>query len=75
MLSAFNYDPSIENAGFFTAFRMTNQGDCPIENAGFFTAFRMTNQGDSHIENAGFFTAFRMTSWDVFIAISVYFQN
>jgi len=42
MYSVFNYDSSIENAGFFTAFRMTNKSDLSIESAGFFTAFRMT---------------------------------
>ncbi len=61
LLLVFNYDLPIENAGFFTAFRMTNQGDLPIEYVGFFTAFRMTNKGDLPIEHVGFFTAFRMT--------------
>jgi hypothetical protein len=51
MYSVFNYDSSIENEGFFTVFRMTNQGGSPIENARFFTAFRMTSQGDFVILN------------------------
>jgi len=36
MYSAFNYDWSMENARFFTAFRMTNKGDSFFENAVFF---------------------------------------
>ena len=45
MLLVIFYDLPIENVGFFTAFRMTRQGDSFVENAGLFTAFRMTNEG------------------------------
>jgi hypothetical protein len=55
MYSAFNYDWSMENARFFTAFRMTNQGDTSIENARFFTAFRMTSWGVFVVSNESFF--------------------
>jgi len=42
MYSVFNFDSSIEYAGSFTSFRMTNKSDLSIESAGFFTSFRMT---------------------------------